>query len=63
MKVAGNARLLIENLFDLTHFYPLHADNIGSLADAMVPVEIERGDGGAPTEDDAAPLVASRCRR
>jgi vanillate O-demethylase monooxygenase subunit len=49
MKVAGNARLLIENLFDLTHFYPLHADNIGSLADAMVPVEIERGErGGAP---------------
>ena len=45
MRVAANARLLIENLFDLTHFYPLHADNIGSLADAMVPVEIERGDG------------------
>ena len=45
MHVAANARLLIENLFDLTHFYPLHADNIGSLADAMVPVEIERGDG------------------
>jgi vanillate O-demethylase monooxygenase subunit len=45
MKVAANARLLIENLFDLTHFYPLHADNIGSLADAMVPVEIERGEG------------------
>jgi vanillate O-demethylase monooxygenase subunit len=49
MRVAANARLLIENLFDLTHFYPLHADNIGSLADAMVPVEIERGErGGAP---------------
>ena len=44
MEIAANARLLIENLFDLTHFYPLHADNIGSLADAMVPVEIERGD-------------------
>jgi phenylpropionate dioxygenase-like ring-hydroxylating dioxygenase large terminal subunit len=44
MHVAANARLLIENLFDLTHFYPLHADNIGSLADAMVPVEIERGE-------------------
>lgn len=42
MPVAANARLLIENLFDLTHFYPLHAGNIGSLADAMVPVEIER---------------------
>ncbi len=42
MPVAANARLLIENLFDLTHFYPLHAGNIGTLADAMVPVEIER---------------------
>lgn len=44
MEVAANQRLLIENLFDLTHFYPLHADNIGSLGDAMVPVQIERGD-------------------
>jgi vanillate O-demethylase monooxygenase subunit len=43
MHVKANARLLIENLFDLTHFYPLHAGNIGSLADARVPVEIERG--------------------
>jgi phenylpropionate dioxygenase-like ring-hydroxylating dioxygenase large terminal subunit len=25
MDVAASARLLIENLFDLTHFYPLHA--------------------------------------
>jgi vanillate O-demethylase monooxygenase subunit len=44
IEVAANARLLIENLFDLTHFYPLHAGNIGSLADAQVPVEIERGE-------------------
>jgi phenylpropionate dioxygenase-like ring-hydroxylating dioxygenase large terminal subunit len=42
MPVAASARLLIENLFDLTHFYPLHAGNIGTLADALVPVEIER---------------------
>ena len=49
MEVAASARLLIENLFDLTHFYPLHAGNIGSLADARVPVEIERGEtGGLP---------------
>jgi vanillate O-demethylase monooxygenase subunit len=49
MEVAASARLLIENLFDLTHFYPLHAGNIGSLADAQVPVEIERGErGGLP---------------
>lgn len=49
MHVAADARLLVENLFDLTHFYPLHADNIGSLADARVPVEIERGDGWLKT--------------
>jgi len=49
MPVAANARLLVENLFDLTHFYPLHADNIGSLADARVPVEIERGEGRLKT--------------
>lgn len=42
MHVAANYRLLIENLFDLTHFYPLHNGNIGSLADAQVPVEIQR---------------------
>ena len=49
MEVAGSYRLLIENLFDLTHFYPLHNGNIGSLADAQVPVEIERDlSGPAP---------------
>ena len=42
VSVRANYRLLIENLFDLTHFYPLHAGNIGSLADARVPVEIVR---------------------
>ncbi len=42
MEVAASYRLLIENLFDLTHFYPLHNGNIGSLADAQVPVEIQR---------------------
>ena len=42
VSVRANYRLLIENLFDLTHFYPLHAGNIGSLADARVPVEIIR---------------------
>lgn len=42
MHVKANARLLIENLLDLTHFYPLHSSNIGSRADAEVPVQIER---------------------
>jgi phenylpropionate dioxygenase-like ring-hydroxylating dioxygenase large terminal subunit len=42
MQVKANSRLLIENLLDLTHFYPLHSTNIGSRADAEVPVQIER---------------------
>src|SRR5690606_13609390 len=42
MHVNAAARLLVENLLDLTHFYPLHSSNIGSRADAEVPVEIER---------------------
>lgn len=42
MPVAASYRLLIENLFDLTHFYPLHSGNIGSVADTQVPLEIER---------------------
>lgn len=50
MHVRANSRLLIENLLDLTHFYPLHSGNIGSRADAEVPVQIERSvDGGVPT--------------
>lgn len=49
MHVAASARLLIENLLDLTHFYPLHSGNIGSRADAEVPVEIERSvENGIP---------------
>jgi vanillate O-demethylase monooxygenase subunit len=49
MHVSANARLLVENLLDLTHFYPLHSSNIGSRADAEVPVEIQRSvRGGLP---------------
>ncbi len=50
MHVAASVRLLIENLLDLTHFYPLHSGNIGSRADAEVSVEIERSvENGIPT--------------
>lgn len=42
MHVKASSRLLIENLLDLTHFYPLHSSNIGSRADAEVPVEVRR---------------------
>lgn len=40
--VNGSAVLLIENLFDLTHFYPLHATTIGTQGDATIPTDIER---------------------
>ncbi len=36
--VAANYRLLIENLLDITHFYPLHDGNIGDLANSEIPV-------------------------
>lgn len=55
--VRASTRLLVENLCDLTHFYPLHAGNIGTYADAAVAVEIERSPDGRP------PLLATTRRR
>ncbi|MGH9086529.1 MAG: Rieske 2Fe-2S domain-containing protein [Acidimicrobiales bacterium] len=55
--VRAAARLLVENLFDLTHFYPLHAGNIGTYADASVAVETERSPDGNP------PLLGTTRRR
>lgn len=42
LEVACNYRLTIENLLDITHFYPLHAKNIGDYANSQVPVKLER---------------------
>lgn len=42
MHVPANYRLLIENLLDITHFYPLHDGNIGDIANSYIPVELER---------------------
>ena len=42
LDVACNYRLTIENLLDITHFYPLHAKNIGDYANSQVPVKLER---------------------
>lgn len=53
MHVDAAARLLVENLLDLTHFYPLHSGNIGSRADAEVPVEVER------SVEDGVPVIAT----
>ena len=38
--VPANYRLLIENLLDITHFYPLHDGNVGDLENSKIPVEI-----------------------
>lgn len=48
--VPANYRLLIENLLDITHFYPLHDGNIGDLANSKIPVEfIEQEVDGNPS--------------
>lgn len=38
--VPANYRLLIENLLDITHFYPLHDGNVGDIAHSRIPVEV-----------------------
>lgn len=47
--VAANALLLIENLLDISHFYPLHDGNIGDVENSRIPVRLEEGvrDGNA----------------
>jgi vanillate O-demethylase monooxygenase subunit len=47
--VAANYLLMIENLLDITHFYPLHDGNIGDIANSRIPVEFATGteDGNA----------------
>jgi vanillate O-demethylase monooxygenase subunit len=40
LQVPANYRLLIENLLDVTHFYPLHDGNVGDVEAAKIPVEI-----------------------
>jgi phenylpropionate dioxygenase-like ring-hydroxylating dioxygenase large terminal subunit len=44
MRVPANSLLLIENLLDITHFYPLHDGNIGDVANSQIPVELEEGE-------------------
>jgi len=38
-EVPTNYVLLIENLLDISHFYPLHDGNIGDIANSEIPVE------------------------
>jgi phenylpropionate dioxygenase-like ring-hydroxylating dioxygenase large terminal subunit len=44
MAVPANSLLLIENLLDITHFYPLHDGNIGDYANSLIPIELEEGE-------------------
>lgn len=44
MDTPANFMLLIENLLDITHFYPLHDGNIGDLANSRIPIELEEGE-------------------
>lgn len=43
MDVPAHYLLLIENLLDITHFYPLHDGNIGDAANSRIPIELEEG--------------------
>ena len=43
MAVPANTMLLIENLLDITHFYPLHNGNIGDVENSRIPVELVEG--------------------
>lgn len=40
LNVPANYRLLIENLLDITHFYPLHDGNVGDLANSHLHIDI-----------------------
>ncbi|AXF12567.1 oxidoreductase (plasmid) [Paraburkholderia graminis] len=44
LRVPANYLLLIENLLDITHFYPLHDGNIGDKENSQIPVELEEGE-------------------
>ncbi|MGI9304302.1 MAG: Rieske 2Fe-2S domain-containing protein [Gammaproteobacteria bacterium] len=44
MHVPANYLLLIENLLDISHFYPLHDGNIGDAANSRIPVEMVEGE-------------------
>jgi phenylpropionate dioxygenase-like ring-hydroxylating dioxygenase large terminal subunit len=47
--VRANSRLLLENLLDITHFFPLHDGNIGDRENSLIPVGLreETTDGNA----------------
>ena len=54
--VPANYRLLIENLLDITHFYPLHDGNVGNLSHSQISFDIteEIIDGNATVKTSRA---------
>lgn len=40
----SNYLLLVENLLDISHFYPLHDGNIGDRANSDIPVRMQEGE-------------------
>ena len=44
MHIPANYLLLIENLLDITHFFPLHDGNIGDIESSRIPVKYEEGE-------------------
>lgn len=44
MQTPANYLLLIENLLDVSHFYPLHEGNIGDKENSLIPVNLEEGE-------------------
>ena len=49
LRVPANYLLLIENLLDITHFYPLHDGNIGDKENSRIPAEFEEGESEGQT--------------
>lgn len=45
LETAANSQLLIENLADLTHFFPLHSSTIGNVENNRIPVHVRTEDG------------------
>ena len=42
----GNSVLMVENLLDLTHFYPLHGNTIGQTSDNAIEFDVSTGEIG-----------------
>ncbi len=46
LEIASSYFLLLENVIDITHFYPLHDGNIGDIGTSRIPAEFSEGEKG-----------------